>query len=154
MNTGESILRLEASLCHLGPEPQEIGENVTGLLSDGLPETCKPLFLTRRNFVVSILFIHRILPSHSPRLNVIGRYTNCSPITGLWMYAMDDSGVLQPCSSYIGANVGDFTTCCYRCDTSGHVNYIVVGMSDRRAMPTSETAVICEITMVWGPSEY
>ena len=98
------------------------------------------------------MFIYRILPSRSPRLNVIGQDTNCSPITGLWMYAMGDSGVLHPCVSYIGVNVDDYTICHYRCDTGGLVNYIVLGMSDRRASSTSDTAVICDIAIVWGPS--
>ena len=155
MNTSEILLRWEASLCHLDREPKvyhDMGDHVTGLLSDRLPQTCEPLFPPTTSFAASVMFIHRILPSGSPRLNVIGQYTDCSPITGLWMFAMGDLGVLQPCASYDGVDVGDLTVCRYRCDTDGLVNYIVVGISERRALAKANTAVICDITLVWAPS--
>ena len=157
MNISETVLRWEASLCHTNQEPQvyhldhEIEENVTGLLSDGLPQTCQPLFPPGTSFANNVMFIHRIPPIRLPRLNVIGRYTDCSPISGLLVYAMDDSGVLRPCTSYIGVNVGDFTTCRFLCDIDGLVSYIVIGISGRRALTMSETAAICEIAVVWGP---
>ena len=157
MSPSETLIRWEANLCHLDPEPhvyQAIGEHVTTLLSDGLPQTCEPFFPTRRPFVASVMFIHRVLPSGSPRVNVIGRYIDCSPITGLWMYAMDDSGIPQPCTYYIGLNVGDFTTCRYQCNTGGLVSYIVIGNSNRRAMTMSDTAVICDIALVWRSSPF
>ena len=155
MQIGEALLRWEASLCHLDREPQayqDIGEHVAGLLSDRFPQTCEPLFPPGTSFAASAMFIHRIRSIRSPRLNVTGWCTDCSPITGLWIFAMDDSGVLQPCTVYIGVNVGGLTVCRYRCDTSGLVNYIVVGISHGGALPTSYTAVICDITVVWGPS--
>ena len=155
MKTSETVLRWEVSLCHLDVGPlvyQGIGEHMTGLLSDKLPQTCESLFPPGTSFATSVMFVHRILPSRSPRLNVIGRYTDCSPITGLWMFAMGDSGALQPCAFYIGMNVDDYTTCRYRCDTGDLVSYIVLGMSNRRASSTSDTAAICDIAMVWGPS--
>ena len=153
MNTSETLLRWEASLCHLEPVPQvyeDIGEHVTGSLGDKFPLTCEPLFPPRTSFATSVMLIHRILPGLSPRLNVIGRYIDCSPVTGLWMYAMDDSGVLQPCASYAGVNINGYTSCRSQCDTYGFVNYIVIGISNQRALPTSDTAVICEIILVWG----
>ena len=155
MKTSETVLRWEVSLCHLDVEPlvyPGIGEHVTGLLSDKLPQTCESLFPPGTSFATSVMFIHRILPSRSPRLNVIGRYTDCSPITGLWIFAMGDSGALQPCAFYIGMNFDDYTTCRYRCDTGELVSYIVLGMSNRRASSTSDTASICAIAMMWGPS--
>ena len=150
MNTGETLLRWEASLCHLDADPQiyqNIRHNVTGFLGDRLPRTCKYLFPT--SFATSVMFIHRIPPSLFPKLIVIGRHTDCSPITGLWMYAVTHSGVLHPCVSYTGVNVGDFTSCRYRCNTSGLVNHIVVGIADRHALPNPNTAVICDIVVVW-----
>ena len=153
MNTSETLLRWETSLCHLERDPQvyqDIGEHVTGLLSDKLPQTCESLFPLRTSFATSVMFIHRILPSSSPRLNVIGRFTDCSPITGLWMVAMGDSGVLHSCTSYIGVDVGDFTSCRYRCDTGGLVNHVVVGISDRRTLSSPDIAVICDLALVWG----
>ena len=151
MNTSETVLRWQASLCHLEPEPQvyeHIGEHVTGLLSDKFPLTCEPVFPPSVSFATSVMLIHRIMPGRSPRLDVIGRYIDCSPVTGLWMFALDDSGVLQTCVSHIEVYVDDLTMCRYRCDTAGLVNYIVVGISDRRALPTSNTAVICDIAVV------
>ena len=155
MNTNETLLRWETNLCHLDQEPQvyqDIGEYVTGSLSDRLSQTCERLFPPQLSFVASVMFIHRILPSRTPRLNVIGRYIDCSPITGLWMYAMGNSDVLRPCLSYVGVNVGDFTTCRFLCDTDGLVSYVVLGISDRRALPTSDAADVCDIVVVWGPS--
>ena len=155
MNTTETLLCWETNLCHLDREPkvyQDIGEYVTGSLSDRLSQTCEPLFPPTMSFVASVMFVHRILPSRTPRLNVIGRYIDCSPITGLWMFAMGDSGILRSCTSYVGVNVGDFTTCRFLCDTDGLVSYVVLGISDRRALPTSDAAVICDIVVVWGPS--
>ena len=155
MNNNETILRWEANLCYLDPEPQvyeATGDHVTSLLSDGLPQTCQMLFPSGKSFAMSIMFIHKIYSTPSPKLSVIGRYIHCSPITGLWMFAMGDSGDLHPCTSYTGVDVDDHAVCRYRCNTNGPVNYIVAGISDRHALPTSDTAVICDITLVWGPS--
>ena len=155
MNTGETALRWKASLCHLGPKPQvyqDTGDHVTDVLSDGHFQTCELLFPAGTSSMTSVIFIHRIRPIHSPRLNVIGWYIDCSPITGLWMFVMGDSGALHSCKSYTGINIDDNTTCRYRCVTDGLVNYIVLGISDRRALPTSDTAAICDIAVIWGLS--
>ena len=151
MNNGETLVRWNANLCNLDAQPQiyqDTGDHVTGLLSDGFPQTCEPLFPSGMYIATSVMFIRRIVPSRSLRLNVIGRYIDCSPITGLWMFVMGDSGGPRPCTSYIGVNVGNFTMCRYQCITDGFVNYTVLGISDRHAIPTLDTAVICDITLV------
>ena len=153
MATGETLLRWEANLCNLSPEPQvyeSSGDHVTALLSDRSLQTCQLLFPSSRSSMTSVILVHRLLSSRSPRLNVFGQYIDCSPINGLWMFAMEATGTLQPCISYTGVEVGDFTMCRYRCDTDGLVNYVVLGISDLQTLSTTNSAVICDIALVWG----
>ena len=113
-------MEVEAA-CHLVPDLYISPRNIT---------KCMPLNV--KNSQYATVYIHLTIPKqHTFHVSLSGMRLNCSPVGGIVMSVISDSGDTMRCKSLLGSDEGGLVTCPYQCKCPSVCSSVVAYINNR-----------------------